>query len=188
MAAPAAPAGSGLPVRVLFQDEARCGRISDPRRGWAPAGTRPELSRPVVREYAYACAAIRPQDGTLDSRVLPAVPAEAMSVFLAAVSQRPAGEFSVRLLDRAGGHKAKRLQVPATRRLVFLPPWSPQRNPVEHLGDEVREKWFANRVFASLHAVEEPLITARKTLEEEPTRMASLTGFDWIRSIPLNAH
>ena len=184
----AAPAGQGLPVRVMFEDEARFGRISDARRCWAPAGVRPEVSTQVVREYEYAFAAVSPQDGMLDSLVLPAVHAEAMSVFLAEVSQRHPNEFILMVLDGAGWHKAKRLHVPTTMRLVSLPPWSPQLNPVEHVWDEVREKWFANRVFDSMDAVEEQLITALKTLEEDATRVASLTGFDWIKTISLNAH
>jgi hypothetical protein len=40
-----------LPVRILFQDEAGFGRISDPRRCGAAAGVRLEVSVPVVREY-----------------------------------------------------------------------------------------------------------------------------------------
>jgi transposase len=188
VAAQAAPSGQGLPVRVMFQDEARFGRISDTRRCWAPAGVRPEVSTQVVREYEYAFAAVSPHDGALDTLVLPSVNAEAMSVFLAEVSQRHADEFILMFLDGAGWHRAKRLQVPANMRLIPLPPWSPQLNPVEHLWDEVREKWFANRVFASLNAVEEQLITALKTLEEDSRMVASLTGFEWIRSISLNAH
>ena len=172
----------------MFQDEARFGRIRDPRHGWAPAGVRPEVSRQVVREYEYAFAAISPPDGTLDSLVLPTVHAEAMNVFLAEVSQRHPGEFILMVLDGAGWHKAKRLPVPTRMRLLFLPPWSPPLHPVEHLWDEGREKWFANRVFDSLEAVEEQLLPALKTWEEDAPRVASLTGFDWIKSIPLNAH
>ena len=172
----------------MFQDEARFGRITDPRRGWAPAGVRPEVSAPVVREYADALAALSPHDGSLDTLVLPSVNTEAMSVFLAEVSQRLAQEFIVMVLDGAGWHRAKRLQVPTNMRLIPLPPWSPQLNPVEHRWDEVREKWFANRVLASLSAVEEQLMTALKTLEEDAPRVASLAGFEWIRTIPLNAH
>jgi hypothetical protein len=52
----------------------------------------------------------------------------------------------------------------------------------------VREKWLANRVFASLNAVEEQLITALKTWEEDSRMVASLTGFDWIKNIALKAH
>jgi transposase len=179
---------SNLPVRVMFEDEARFGRISDPRRCWAPAGVRPEVHTQIVREYEYAFAAVSPHDGTLDTLVLPTANAEAMSVFLTEVSQRHAHEFVLMVLDGAGWHRAKRLQVPANMRLILLPPWSPQLNPVEHVWDEVREKWFANRVFASLSAVEEQLLTALKTLEEDTPRVASLTGFEWIKSIRLNAH
>ena len=172
----------------MFQDEARFGRITDPRRCWAPARVRPEVSAQVVREYEYALAAVSPHDGSLDTLVLPAVNTEARSVFWAEVSQRHANEFIVMVLDGAGWHRAKRLQVPANMRLIPLPPWSPQLNPVEHLWDEVREKWFANRVFDSLSAVEEQLMTALKTLEEDAPRVASLAGFEWIKTIPLNAH
>ena len=149
---------------------------------------RPEVNVQVVREYEYAFAAVSPHDGTLDTLVLPAVNTEAMSVFLAEVSERHANEFIVMVLDGAGWHRAKRLQVPANMRLIPLPPWSPPLNPVEHLWEEVREKWFANRVFNSLSAVEEQLMAALKTLEEDALRVASLTGFDWIRTISLNAH
>lgn len=172
----------------MFEDEARFGRISDPRRCWAPPGVRPEVSTQFVREYEYAFATVSPQDGLLDTLVLPTVNTEAMNIFLAEVSRRHAEEFIVMVLDGAGWHKARRLLVPANMRLLFLPPWSPQLNPVEHVWDEVREKWFTNRVFASLNAVEEQLITALKTLEEDSPRVASLTGFDWIKTIPLNAH
>jgi DDE superfamily endonuclease len=133
-------------------------------------------------------AASSPHAGALDSLVLPAVPAEARSVFLAEVSQPHPGELILMVLDGAGWHKAKRRQVPAPMRLVFLPPGSPQLNPVEHLWEEGREKGFANRVFDSMNAVEEQLITALQTWEEDSSRVASLTGFEWIRTIPLNAH
>jgi transposase len=172
----------------MFEDEARFGRISDPRRCWAPPGVRPEVSTQFIREYEYAFAAVSPQDGLLDTLVLPTVNTEAMGIFLAEVSQRHADEWIVMVLDGAGWHRAKRLKVPANMRLISLPPWSPQLNPVEHVWEEVREKWFANRVFDSLSGVEEQLMTALKTWEEDSPRVASLTGFEWIRTIPLNAH
>jgi transposase len=181
-------AESGRPVRLLFEDEARFGRISDPRRCWAPPGVRPEVNTQWIREYEYAFAAVSPQDGTLDTLALPTVNAEAMSVFLPEVSRRHRDELLLLVLDGAGWPRAKRLQVPAHMRLIFLPPWSPQLNPVEHVWDEVREKWFANRVFASMEAVENQLVTALATWEADAPRVPSRTGFDWIKSIPLNAH
>ena len=120
--------------------------------------------------------------------MLPSVKAEAVSVFLAEVCRRHADEFIRMVLEGAGRRRAKRWPAPAHMRLILLPPWSPPLNPVEHRWDEGREKCFANRVFASLSAVEEPLLTALKTLAEDTPQVASWTGFEWIRTIPLNAH
>jgi transposase len=187
-AAPADSPDPALPVRLMFEDEARWGRRSDPRRCWAPAGRRPEVAVPRVPEYESACAAVSPHDGVRDPLVRPTGNAEALSVFLAAVAQRHPHELILRLLDGAGWHRAKRCQVPANLRLIPLPPWSPQLNPVEHLWDEVREKWFHKRVFASLSAVDEQLVRALRTLETDSQQVASLAGFPWLTHIPLNAN
>jgi transposase len=69
---------------------------------------------------------------------------------MAEVAQRPAGEQIVMVLDGAGWHRAGDLQVPPNVQLLPLPPNSPQLNPMEHIWDEIREKWFPNLVFNSL--------------------------------------
>jgi transposase len=134
----------------------------------------------LVREYTYVFAAVSPLDGTLISLILPEVNAEAMGLFLKEVAARHPDELMVMFLDGAGWHKARRLVVPANIRLVPLPPHSPQLNPVEHLWDEIREKWFPNKVFRTLDAVEDTLVEALVELENAPTRLRALTGFDWI--------
>ena len=50
----ARPAAAGRSLRLMFEDEARFGRISDPRRAWAPPGVRPHVVSRIVREYGYA--------------------------------------------------------------------------------------------------------------------------------------
>jgi hypothetical protein len=124
----------------------------------------------------------------LDTLVLPEVNAEAMGRFLAEVSKRHAKEFILMVLDGAGWHRAKRLQVPENLQLVSLPPWSPQLNPTEHVWDEVREKWFVNRRLVSMDQLEKQLVAGLASLEVTAPRIASLTGFDWITCVPLNAN
>jgi DDE superfamily endonuclease len=172
----------------MFEDEARFGRMSKPRRCWAPAGVRPTVAAQIVREYEYAYAAVSPQDGVLDTLVLPAVNAEAMGMFLAEVAQRHADEFILMVLDGAGWHRAKRLQVPSNVCLVPLPPWSPQLNPAEHIWDELREKYLANRRFENMDQLDHQLVTGLAVLEADLPRIASLTGFDWITCVPLKAN
>jgi hypothetical protein len=122
---------------------------------WAPPGVRPQVAVQIVREYEYVYGAVSPQDGVLDTLVLPELHAEARGLFLAEVARRHADEFIVMVLDGAGWHKAKRLQVPANMRLISLPPWSPQLNPAEHVWDELREKYFANRWWPTMDHVDE---------------------------------
>jgi len=72
----------------MFQDEARFGRLSDPRRCWAPAPLRPVVPVALVREYAYAYAAVSPQDGALDWMLTLKMDTLNMNAFLNHVSRR----------------------------------------------------------------------------------------------------
>jgi transposase len=123
----------------------------------------------------------------MDSLILPEVNAEAMSIFLAEVSRRHSDEFIVMVMDQAAWHKANDLKIPENIRLIWQPPYSPQCNPVENLWDEIREKWFPNRVFKSMEAVEDTLVEALVTLEGDNERTQSIAGFQWIVSLSLNA-
>ena len=171
----------------MFQDEGRFGRINPSRRCWAPGGLRPEVQVQIVREYTYAYAAVCPHDGVMDSLILPVVNTEAMSIFLKEVATRHQDEFIIMVMDQASWHKSNDLIVPENMRLLWQPPYSPQCNPVEHLWEEIREKWFPNLVFNSLEAVENTLAKALRTLENDLGRTQSITGFDWIVNITLIA-
>jgi transposase len=141
----------------MFQDEGRFGRLQDSRRCWAPKGIRPEIMTQIVREYTYVFAADSPEDGILDTLILPEVNTEAMSLFLNEIAQGHSGEFILMFLDGAGWHKSKSMVIPKNIRLLPLPPYSPQLNPAEHIWDEIREKLFPNKIFSSLTAIEDNL-------------------------------
>jgi len=169
-----------MPVRIMFMDEARFGRISDVRRCWAPPGVRPVAFAQVEREHTYAYAAVTPIDGELVSLVLPGVNAEMMSIFLEEISRWYPHEQVVMIMDQAGWHKAKRLKIPDNIMLYWLPPYSPELNTIEHLWDEIREKWFHNRVFKTLEAVETQLVKALQHYLHSSTELRSLTLFPWM--------
>ncbi|MGH8788275.1 MAG: IS630 family transposase [Cupriavidus necator] len=177
----------GRAVRLMFQDEGRFGLLGRPRRCWAPRGARPVVGARLERKYIYAFSAVSPHDGVMDSLVLPWVNAQTMSLFLAEVAQRHAEEFVVMVMDQAGWHLAGELSVPTNVRPIFLPPYSPELNPAEHLWKSLREDCFANHVFANLDAVEGALTKGLVALEADHVRTRSMTGFEWITSISLNA-
>ena len=163
----------------MFQDEGRFGRLSRPARCWAPKGIRPVVKSSLVREYTYAFSAISPVDGVMDSLILPWVNAETMSLFLSTVAERHPDEFILMVLDGAGWHIAADLVVPSNMRLLFLPPYSPQLNPVEHLWDHLREKHFANRLFPSMKAVTDQLSYSLREAELNTAMIKSLCDFGY---------
>jgi len=166
----------------MFQDEARFGRINSPHSCWVQ-GKRPTVFCQIVREYTYAYAAVCPFDGTVDSLVLPVVNNAVMSIFLAEVSQRHPQKTILMFMDKAGWHRAGDLKIPRNIRILWLPSYSPELNPTEHLWDELREKWFHNITFDSVNAVEDRLAEGLVELECNQDSVRSLTGFDWVVSI-----
>lgn len=170
------------PLRVMFQDEARFGRITDTRRCWCPRPVRPLCMAMVTQEYTYAYAAVSVRDGALDTLILPTVNSRCMQIFLDEISSRYSEDRIVMILDGAGWHKSSTLKTPKNMRLISLPPYSPELNPVEHLWDELREKAFGNVVFNSLHALEDHLEASLRVMENDTPRVHSIVAWPWIMS------
>ena len=80
----------------LVQDEARFGRITQPRKCWAPRGMRPCTPHQIIREAIYAFTAIAPQYGKMISLILPTANTDMMEIFLEHISKEFIGSFIVR--------------------------------------------------------------------------------------------
>ena len=177
------------PLRLMFQsekllaghpDEARFGRISDVRHCWDKKPHRPMVRAMITQQYTYAYGAVSPVDGRFDSLILPYVNGECMQIFLDEIAARYPNENVVMVVDGAGWHRSEEITLAENLRTVFLPPYSPELNPQEHVWDELREKFFHNRAFDSLDALEKHLEGALRSLELDPKRMRSITGWEWI--------
>jgi transposase len=172
---------AGQSLRLLFQDEARFGRISELYRCWAPGQIRPSCPQQLVREAVYLFGAVSPHDGRLVTSIEQKANTESMARFLTKTVDQFPHDRLLMVLDGAGWHKAKALQVPERMRLITLPPYCPDLNPAEHLWEAIRMRYFANRLFATLGAVEAQLITGAEELAANPAGLTSLTYFPWIR-------
>ena len=167
----------------MAEDEARFGRVSIPRRAWAPPGVRPCAPHQLVREYTHVYAAVAPAEGKMTSLILPSADTEMMNLFLEHVSSTFANYFVVMQVDRASWHHSKDLKIPANMRLIAQPAYSPELNPVEHVWEEVREKHLANLALASLDEVIDKVCDGLNRLEADPQRLRSMTYFPHFRSV-----
>jgi hypothetical protein len=173
----------GLPLRVMFQDEARFGRISEPYACWAPPGFRPDVPAQIIREYTYLYGVVSPKDGKADFLILPAMDGDCMNVFLAELSQRYEGEYLAIFWDGAPCHQPGAIIVPDNIWLEKMPPKCPDLNPEENIWDDMRESFFANLLFDSMQAVESQMVVAANFYEANPTRVQSITAWPWIISM-----
>jgi len=140
----------------------------------------------VSQEYTYAYAAVSIIAGKVDSLILPHVNGDCMQIFLDEISARYPDHRIVMVLDCAGWHRKESLIIPGNIRLLKLPPYSPELNPVEHLWDDLREKSFHNRVFDSIDALEDHLEEGLRNMENDHDRVRSIVAWPWIINALMN--
>ena len=173
-------------VALWFMDEARVGQQGRLCHRWWLRGRRPPGRCDKRFASAYLFAAVEPATGAEVALVLPEATAVAMNLFLVEFGRSlPDGVHAALVLDRAGWHGAKELEVPANVTLVHLPPYSPQLNPVERVWLYLRERCLSLRVLKDYRAIVDACCQAWNRLTAEPGRIRSLCDQPWIRKVNL---
>jgi transposase len=167
------------PVKLLFQDEARFGRITDPAHCWAPKGVRPLVPTHIVREYTHVFSAVCPHDGESFSLILPYANTEAMKIFLQECSEYFKAYRVIMFMDKAAWHRSKDIGAYENIRIVYQPPYSPELNPGEHLWEYIRENYLRNCIWTTLDTLESMLERIMKTIMECAETIKTLVGFHW---------
>jgi transposase len=113
--------------------------------------------------------------------ILPYSNTAMMNLFLKQVSEDFSSYFLIMQVDNASWHGSEDLLIPENIRLIYQPAYSPELNPTEHLWDEIRENYFANRCFSSLDEVSQALCDAFDDISSHPNDLRSLTFFPHLR-------
>jgi len=104
----------------------------------------------------------------------------AMNAHLAEISGAVAADaHAVVLLDQAGWHTAKALEIPDNITLMPLPPRSPELNPTENIWQFIRDNWLSNRVFRSYEDILDHCCAAWNRLADQPWTIMSIGLRDW---------
>ena len=163
------------------EDEARLGLKPVTRRvGWLK-GQRPRSCGRTKYEWLYGYGFARPATGETFTVIHPRVRVEPMADALAAFAAHadPDGtKVLVLIVDRAGWHTAKRLAVPPNVRLHFLPPCTPELQPVEPFWVLVREG-VANETFDRLATFRQVIRRRCRRLAADPATVKGAIGFRW---------
>ena len=171
----------------FIKDEARVGQKGRGVHLWYERGSRPSGVVDCRYASAWLHAAIRPGTDEAFALIATEVGAATTQAFLDAFAATvPAGKHVALLLDGAGWHTARAITVPDNVSLVFLPPYSPELNPVERVWLYLRERYLSLRLFADLDAVIHGCRNAWNRLLDEPGRIASLTDYPYLRKVGIS--
>jgi hypothetical protein len=69
---------------------------------------------------------------------LPSLNAEGFQLFVDAFAAAFPASLNLVTLDHSGAHTAQQLTLPANVRLVFLPPYGPELNPIERVWRDLK--------------------------------------------------
>ena len=160
----------------------RLGQKNSRVRQWAHKGRRPrqpaDLRDQNADRFGPTCLA----RGTGTAIMMPRGDTEAMQAHLNEISKAVApGAHAVILMDQAGWHTTGALNRPENLSLLFVPPKSPERNPVENIWPYLRQTWRANRVFDTYDAIRDAGWQAWTNLIAPPDVITSIGTRDWAK-------
>ena len=175
---PERAAGPDCIASIRAKYEAGFGRITTPSYCWCERGMRPSVPCHRIREYVYAYGGVDPVSGDSFFLILPKCNTEMMNLYLKGLSERFSDDLLLVCCDGASWHKSKGMEVPENIVLFFIPPYTPEMNPIEQIWKELRSRGFKNVLFKTLKKVEDKLVETIQSLKN--TTVKSITCRDWI--------
>jgi len=127
-------------IRLLAVDESRCGLFPLHRHRITLKGIQPIASIIYQFEFLYLYGAVEPTTGAAFLLELPAMNALCFQVFLDELAATDPESLLLLLLDNGRLHTARSLRIPDNVRLMSLPPYAPELNPIERLWRVVKDR------------------------------------------------
>jgi transposase len=144
-------------VELWAVDEHRIGLKPILHKVWSVGGQRPRAPVQHRYEWRYLVGFVHPASGRAIFHLATSVSIPLFEAELAAFAHTVGAtqrKQIVLILDRAGWHSTQRLRVPDHLHLLFLPPYSPELQPAEHLWP-LTNTALVNRHFASIDELED---------------------------------
>lgn len=135
---------------VMFFDEGRFGLRSTTMRVWAEKGKTLTVKVQQGFKNFYGYSSVCPFNGENFSLILPDVNTETMNYYLSELSQFYSNKRLILIMDQAGWHRSKELKIPKNIKILFLPPYSPELNPIEKLWEWIKKECTHNIFHNSL--------------------------------------
>jgi transposase len=152
---------------VMFFDESRFGTHSKIGHGWFKTGERSRVKIKLGYQNFYLYSATNQITGEVFSLIMPKVDSAYMNEYLQRLALNVGDKKVALIMDGAGWHKSKGLRVPENIKIIYLPPYSPELNPVERLWKYIKNNILTNRLYDTLDDLEESLCSFLNNLSSQ---------------------
>ena len=129
-------------------------------------------------EYEYLYKAVNPKTGESFSLIMPSMNTENMNKFLEEFREFLVGKEAILIMDNASFHKSKNLKIPEGINIEYIPPYSPELNPVERVFQEIK-KHMKNLIFKDMNELMDKLCEVLRNLS--PEKLKKLTFYPYIK-------
>ena len=161
-------------VRLFSQDETRYGLLPVINRRITLRGIKPVAEIDARYESVYLYGAVEPLTGERFFLEFSHITSECFQCFIEKFSEAFADSLNVLVLDNGRFHQAKSLEIPENIVFVFLPPYSPELNPIERLWQDMKAKLFL-QTYKTLAAMQTKVTEILRDYSD--ITIAKLTGF-----------
>ena len=171
----------GRPVRLWVADEHRYGLIPVVRKCWTLRGVRPTVPYRTKYEWSYLYSALEVDgENAAEFLCLPEVSLEMSGLFLEHLAASDPDAEHIVIWDQAGFHPKPELHaVPEHVHLVSLPPYSPELNPTEAIGDVIKDR-IGNVLWEKLDDLEQAIGEELRPLYENAECVRRLVSHPWL--------
>ena len=173
---------AGRKVKLWVYDEMRYGLHPLVRRVWSLKGVR--VVTPVERrfEWGYLFGALEVGGGASEFLYSPTVNKEADAHFLQQIAASDSDAMHVVIGDGAGFHHRNSVcELPKNLRIITLPAYSPELNPVEKFWDIVKDT-ICTSAWPTLEALEDKITVTLRSYWDDASRVLSLFTNSYLNS------
>jgi len=164
-------------IELWYADETGVDGDPKPKRRWAPKGSKPTVIRNGDHIRMSITGVVCPRTGEFFGIEIPYSDTEVFQIFLDESSKHinPQRNRNILIVDNATWHKRKSLNWHFFEPM-YLPPYSPDFNPIERVWLVMKAKWFNNIHCKTVEELMDRMDLAILDLINNPLHVAQTTA------------
>ena len=160
-------------VNLYFQDEARFGMMTHLGRYLTACGVKPIVSYQHIFKTTYLYGSYSPINGDSFVWEINGVNTAVFEAYLQEFSKYKPNEYKIVVIDNAGFHSTKHIEIPENIYLLRIPPYAPELNPCEQVWQYIKNR-YKNQRFKTMEELTDWLHNTVKKMS--PKTIKSITG------------